>query len=198
MVASFSNRQSDVINHPVHSAYLWSRTLGNSDARMRAAAGVFIGRSNNYENVKGYARLYAEASILDCTQTLVDAEILLQKTGSNIRDRIYLEIGSNVRTNYDHSALNQCYNYNIGIYQEPYRLFSCRFRVHLYVTTLGLDINVNLEVDIDFSSQICATDSLNEARGNATGIANIDGRVTATADGSIHATLLVRGHFQTN
>ena len=111
LVASFSNRQSDVTNYPVHSAYLWSETLGNSDARMRAAAGVFMGRSDNCENVKGYARLYANTRILnDGTQTLMDAEILVQKTGSNIRGRVYIQIGSNVRTSYDRST--QCYNYN--------------------------------------------------------------------------------------
>jgi hypothetical protein len=194
LVASFSNRQSDVTNYPVHSAYLMSRTLGNSDARMRAAAGIFIGRSSNYENVKGYAKLYAETRILDGgTKTLIDAEILLQKIGSNIRGRVYLQIGTNVRTNYDRST--QCYNYDSDILQDSYRLYSFRYRIYLYVTTLGVDINVNLAVDIDFSSQICAMGSLTEARGSATGIANIDGRATLTADGSIHSTLLVSLKF---
>lgn len=119
----------------------------------------------------------------------MDAEILLQKTGSNIRGRVYVQIGSNVRTNYDRST--QCYNYDSDILQDTYRLFSFRYRVYLYVITLGVDINVNLAADIDFSSQICATGSLSEVRGSATGIANIDGRVTLTADGSVHSTLLV-------
>lgn len=190
LVASFSDRQSDVANYPIHTAYLWSKTLGNSDARMRAAAGAFMGRSYNYENVKGYAKLYAETRILNGgTRTLIDAEVLLQKTGSNIRGRVYVQIGSNVRASYDRST--QCYNYNSDIYQERYRLYSFRYRIYLYVTTLGVDINVNLEIDIDFSSQLCATGSLTEARGSATGIANINGRATLTADGSIHATLLV-------
>ena len=195
LVASFSDRQSDVINYPVHSAYLWSRILGNSDARMKAAAGVFIGRSNNYENVKGYARLYAETRILDGgTKPLIDAEILLQKTGTSIRGRVYVQIGSNVRTNYDRST--QCYDYNSDIQQGSYRLYSFRYRIYLYVTTLGVDINVNLAVDVGFSSQICATGSLSEARGSATGIANVDGRVTLTADGSIHSTLLVSSNLK--
>ena len=190
LVASLSDRQSDVANYPVHTAYLWSETLGNNDARMKAAVGAFMGRSNNYENVKGYAKLYAETRILNGgTRTLIDADILLQKTGSNIHGRVYVQIGSNVRANYDRST--QCYNYNSDIYQARYRLYSFRYRIYLYVTTLGVDINVNLEIDIDFSSQICATGSLTEARGSATGSANINGRATLTADGSIHATLLV-------
>lgn len=194
LVASLSSRQSDVNTYPRHNAYLWRKDFGNSHARLRAAAGVFVGRSENYENIKGYAKLYAEGHILDGgTRTLVDAEILLQKTGSSVRGRVYVQIGSNVRTNYDRST--QCYNYNSDIYQGRYRLFRFRYRIYIYVTTVGVDINVNLEVGIDFSSQICASGSLNQARGSATGIANLDARIIATADGSIHATLLVITSF---
>ena len=197
LVASLSNRQSDVTNYPNHTAYLWKKNIGNSKARLRAAAGVFLGCDDDCENLKGYAKMYADGTILNGgTRTLLDAEILLLKNGSNIRGRAYVQIGSNVRTNYDRST--QCYNYESDIYQGQYRLFSFRYRVNLYVTSLGVDVNVNLGLDIDFSSRLCANGSLVQARANATGIANLDADVLLTADGSIHATLLVSFELTAN
>ena len=189
-MASLSSRQSDVTNYPNHTAYLWQKNFGNSYASLKAAAGVFLGCNDDCENLKGFAKMYADGTILNGgTRTLQDAEIFLLKNGSNIRGRAYVQIGSNVRTNYDRST--QCYNYKSDICQGQYRLFSFRYRIYLYVTTLGVDINVNLQVDIGFNSRLCANASLVQARGNVTGIANLDADVLLTADGSVHATLLV-------
>ena len=92
LVASLSSRQQDVNTHPIHRAYLWRKKLGISKANLKAAAGVFFGRSNDCENIKGYAKAYAEANLLSRKRTLINIDILLQKTPYSINGRLYAQI----------------------------------------------------------------------------------------------------------
>ena len=191
LVASLSSRQQDVNTHPIHRAYLWRKKLGISKANLKAAAGVFFGRSNDCDNIKGYAKAYAEANLLSRKRTLVNIDILLQKTPYSINGRLYAQIGGNtlLNRNLNIDGSNQCRSYSTTLSRSRYRLFGFTYRIFVYVGTVSVGIHADLGVTVSIDAQLCSSSSVyNLARGSA----GLVPRISLYAGGSAHVTLLVR------
>ena len=191
LVASLSSRQQDVNTHPRYKAYIWGRRLGISEANLKAAAGIFFGRSDDCDNMKGYAKAYAESNLLSRKRTLVDIEILLQKTPYSINGRLYAEIGGNtlLDQNLTIDGSNQCRSYNAPLSRSRYRLFEFTFHIFVYIGTVSVGIHVDLGVNVSFDAQLCSSLSVyNLANGTAGPVPQI----SLYAGGSARVTLLVR------
>ena len=190
-MASLASRQSDVLNHPNHRAYIWGKKLGVSKAYLKAATGVFFGRSNDCENMKGYAKVYAEGKLLSRRRTLANIEILLQKTAYRIDGRLYAEIGGNtvVNRNLYVNGANQCSTYNTHLSRSRYRLFSFTYSIFVYIGSVGVTIHVDLGMSVSFDAGLCTSSSVYSL---ASGTAGFIPQINLYAGGSAHVTLLVR------
>ena len=191
LVASLSSRQQDVDTHPRHKAYIWVKTLGVSKANLKAAAGVFFGRSDDCDNMKGYAKAYAEGKLLSRKRTLADIEILLQKTPYSINGRLYAQIGGNtlVNRNLAIDGSYRCRTYNTPLSRSRYRLFSFTYSIFVYVGTVSVGVHVDLGVSVNFDAQLCSSFSVYNL---ASGTAGLVPRINLYAGGFARVTLLVR------
>ena len=190
LVASLSSRQSDVVNYPQHKAYIHGKTFGISEANLKAAAGVFFGLSNDCENMKGYARAYAECNVLSRKKILADLQILLQKTATTIHGRMFAEIGGNTLVN-ENLTINgsvQCHTYNTPLARSRYRFFTFTYPVFIYVGTIDFSVNLYVGMNINFDAQACASLSVYNL---ASGTAGIVPQIFFTVEGSASVTLLV-------
>ena len=191
LVASLSSRQQDVNTHPQHRAYIWGKKLGINKANLKAAAGVFFGRSNDCDNLKGYAKAYAECNVLSRKRTLVDIEVLLQKTPYSINGRLFAQIGGNtlVNRNLNIDGSYRCSTYNTPLTRNRFHLFSFTYSIFVYVGTVSVGIKVDLGVSVNFDAQLCSSSSVYNL---ASGSAGLVPRISLYAEGSARVTLLVR------
>ena len=194
LVASLSSRQQDVTTHPRHRAYIWGKTLGISKANLKAAAGVFFGRSDDCDNIKGYAKAYAECKVLSRKRTLADVEILLQKRPYSINGRLYAQIGGNtlVNMNLNIDGSNQCRTYSTPLTRSRYRLFGFTYSIFVYVGTVSVGIHVDIGVSVSFDAQLCSSSSVYNL---ASGSAGLVPQINLYAGGSARVTLLVRHYL---
>ena len=194
LVASLSSRRQDVTTHPRHRAYIWGKTLGISKANLKAAAGVFFGRSDDCDNIKGYAKAYAECNVLSRKRTLADVEILLQKRPYSINGRLYAQIGGNtlVNMNLNIDGSNQCRTYNTPLTRSRYRLFGFTYSIFVYVGTVSAGIHVDIGVSVSFDAQLCSSSSVYNL---ASGSAGLVPQINLYAGGSARVTLLVRHYL---
>ena len=192
LVASLSSRQSDVTNYQKHTAYLYGKTLGISQANLKAAAGVFFGLSDDCEDMKGYAKFYAEANILSKKRSLADIQILLQKTDTIIHGKIYVEIAWNTLINEDRtvngSNSTYCCTYSTSLTRNRYPLIGFTYSIFIYVGTVDIDIHLYLGMEVKFDAQACASVSDYNL---ASGTAGIVPQVKFSVEGSASVTLLV-------
>ena len=191
LVASLSSRQQDVNTHPIHRAYLWGKTLGISEANLKAAAGVFFGRSNDCNNMKGYAKAYAEANLLSRKSTLINIDILLQKTPYSINGRLYAQIGGNtlVNENLNIDGTYQCSSYSTPLTRNRYRLFQFTYSIFVYAGFVSVGVHVDLGVTVSFDAQLCSSSSVYNL---ASGSAGLIPQISLYAGGSASVSLLVR------
>ena len=190
LVASLSSRQSDVTNYPKHRAYLYGKRFGIDRANLKAAAGVFFGVSNDCEHMKGYAKVYAEANVLSRKKTLADIQILLQKTETMIRGKIYAEIAGNTLVNEDRTVNGsiRCRTYNTPLTRSRYRFYGFTYSIFIYVGTVDVSINLYLGMGVNFDAQACASVSVYNL---ASGTAGIVPQVRFSVEGSASVSLLV-------
>jgi hypothetical protein len=191
LVASLSSRQQDVNTHPIHKAYILGKKLGIDEANLKAAAGVFFGRSDDCDNMKGYAKAYAEANLLSRKRTLVDIDILLQKTPYSINGRLYAQIGGNtlVDQNLYINGSNECSSYNTTLTRSRYRLFEFTYSIFVYVGFVDVGIHADLGVGVSFDAQVCSSSSVYNL---ASGTAGLVPQISLYAGGSASVSLLVR------
>ena len=191
LVASLSSRQQDVNTHPRHKAYIWGKRLGINKANLKAAAGVFFGRSYDCDNIKGYAKACAEANLLSRKRTLVNIDILLQKRPYSINGRLYAQIGRNtlLNRNLNIDGSNQCRLYNTPLSRSRYRLFGFTYSIFVYVGTVSVGIHADLGVTVNINAQLCSSSSVYNL---ASGSAGLVPRISLYAGGSARVTLLVR------
>ena len=92
IVASYSDRRSDVTNFPKHSAFIWGKSFGISNLNMEVGAGVFagVGLTSSNMNYKFYARGVANVDVFGRNYDIVDFEISRSAIGNYIHDKIYV------------------------------------------------------------------------------------------------------------
>ena len=76
VVAIYSQRRSDITNHPYHKAYIWSKTFGINKLNLQMRAGEFAGAywSGSTKCLKLYTKAATRAHVLGRTYTIADLE----------------------------------------------------------------------------------------------------------------------------
>ena len=191
LVESLATRSSDVTTYPIHKAYIHATKIGYDEANVKAAGGVFLGYSDNLENIKGYGKLYAECNLLSWQRTLTDIEALVQKNGVQIHGKVYAEIGGTIYVNENH-YVELTYNYEKNLYKSKYKLFGFTYSVFVYAGWVDLGVDVYLKTSVDLSVSLSALASLDEL---ATATAAVIPELTISVVGSVSLDLVVSKHF---
>ena len=188
-VASQSSRASDVNTYQRHKAYIYGKTFGNDEINLNIGAGVFLGISDDCNNMKGFARVCAAVTVFDYTEDLAEIEFLVVKSGSKISARAYAQIAGNTLMSYSSSVdASRCFTYERSVAQKNVKLFSFSYSVFIYVGSLGASIGVYLFLDTTFDAEMCASANLDELLTATTGIVP---ELGITIEGTASATILV-------
>ena len=185
IVALQSSRAADVRNYPNHTAYIWGKTIGIDKANFTLGAGLFIGHHPTCPNLKVFGKAIAQANILWWSWKILNAEVLLEKTNSQLRTKVYFKLLNNVLT--DWSSTSNCATLPITLYSSPrYSLPRVSYPVIVYVGTLTFYLQPRAQVHIDFQAELCVdTGRVHTAVG-------LGPRFTFTVEGGITGNLLVR------
>ena len=141
VILSYAQRRNDVIDYPYHKAYIWGRTLGVDDMKLKVGAGAFAGISINSTNTsfKFYAKVVAKVCIFDIPLNVLDMETSINNVGKTLFYKIYLKQGNSVDRNENRKielALNLTKDaINIDRSRD---IFYMRWPLFLYITTINL------------------------------------------------------------
>ena len=190
VVSSQGSRTADVRNYPNHRAYVWGKTLGISQVNLTLGAGYFLGYHPTSPNVKIFGKVIARANLLHWSWNIFHAEVLLEKTNTQVRRKVYFKVLNNVRANSDWtiswSGTSCAAIPRRTISTTRYSLGRYSYRIFLYVATLTLYVQPHVQGHIDARAEICANSSTVRAFGS------IGPRVTFTVTGGVTGNLLVR------
>ena len=188
-VASQSSRASDVSTYPRHKAYIYGKRIGTSDVNVKFGGGIFLGISNDCNNMKAFARACARVNVFDWNRDLAQIELSAQKSGSTISGRGYARIGSNTLLNYQRSVdATYCFRYDRSLYERRQRLFRFSYSIWIYVGYVEASISLYLSLTADFDAEMCASLNVNELLSATTGIVP---RASLTLEGSASYTFVV-------
>ena len=188
-VASQSSRASDVSTYPKHKAYIYGKRLGTSDVNMKVAGGIFLGTSNDCNNMKAFARACAQANVFSESRNLAEIELSAQKSGSTISGRGYAQVGGTTLLNYARSVdATYCLRYDRSLYENRRRLFRYSYSIWIYAGYVEASISLYLSLTADFDAEMCASLNVNELLSATTGIVP---RASLTLEGSASYTFIV-------
>ena len=185
IVASQSSRAADVRNYPNHRAYIWGKTLGISQANIKVGAGFFVGYHPTCRNLKAFGKAIARANLLRWSWNILHAEVLLEKTDSQVRAKLYFKLLSNVLI--DRSRATCTPSPSRTLYSSRrYSLSRVSYSIFIYVGTLSLYLQPHIQAHLDFRTEYCV--NLRRLRA----FAGIGPRLTFTVEGGVRGNLLVR------
>lgn len=188
-VASQSSRASDVNTYQRHRAYIYGKTFGNDDVNLNIGAGIFLGISDDCNDMKGFARACARVNVFDYSKDLAEIEFSVVKSGSIIKAKAYAQIVGSTLLNYDNSVdATYCLTYEKTLYQKRIKLFSFEYSIYIYIGSIDAGIGVYLALDTNFDASVCASLNLDELLTATTGIVPV---LSVTIEGTASATLLV-------
>ena len=144
-VASQSSRASDVNTYQRHKAYIYGKTFGNNEVNLNIGAGVFLGISDDCNNLKGFARACAAVNVFDFTADLAEIEFSVVKSKSIIEGKVCAYIIGLTLLDYDTSVdAAYCYTYEKSLYQKNIKLFSFSYSVFIYIGSIDASIGAYL------------------------------------------------------
>ena len=192
MVASYYHRRSDVTNFPKHKAYIWGKTFGVSNLKMKVGVGGFAGMDIKSSNVnyKLYARAAANVNVFGKNYKIVDFEISRHASGNYVYDKIYVRDGSSWNRNTNTKVKPLCVKTKSQI-GGSIRIINAEISIYVYVGYIYVDITGSVSVNMKWGLCTCLTFpplSKPKARCNADLTLSFALRVT----GDTYTTLLVR------
>ena len=190
LVASYSQRRSDVINYPSHKAYIYAKTFGVDKMEMKVGAGAFAGINVNITNAgfKLFAKAAAKVSVFGRTIDVVDIEVSSYALQNILAYKLYLKLGTSVQLNENKKIELKVdlvkYTTNVV---KSIEIFHLRWPIFVYVGTLNVYIKGT--VSIELNSGVCASMSFLPltVKGNADAKLSLNLRIT----GGAYASLVV-------
>ena len=154
VVASYSQRRSDVTNYPNHRAYIWGKTFGVDKLNMKVGVGAFAGIYINPTIVrfKFYAKAVAKVNVFGKTINVVDIEMSGYTSGQILHYKHYLKQGNSVDRNDNKMIkLGLEYKNDVASIAKSREIFYMRWPIFIYVGTLNVYIRGTLTSRMDIS-----------------------------------------------
>ena len=192
MVASYSDRRSDVTNFPKHKAYIWGDTFGISNLNMKVGVGGFagIGLSSSNMNYKLYARGAADIHVFGRNYDIVDFEISRSAIGNYVHDKIYVAQASYLNSNTKTKVKPKCVKTSSGISGSA-QIMNTDISIYVFVGYISTDISGRVSFGLSWG--LCACLSLPPlSEPSTTCNANLKLSFRMGVSGDTSTTLLVR------
>ena len=190
IVASQGSRAADVRNYPNHRAYIWGKTLGISQANLKLGAGFFVGYHPTCPNLKVFGKAIVRANLLRWSWNILHAEVLLEKTNTQVRRKLYFKVLNNVHVDISSTISwsgTRCATIPRTTTSTPrYSLGRLSYSIFIYVARLTLSVQPHVQGHIDVQAELCASSRRIRA------FCSISPRVTFTVTGGVTGNLLVR------
>ena len=162
VVASYSQRRSDVIDYPSHRAYIWGKTFGVDKLSLKVGAGAFAGQYVSFTNIrfKFYSKVAANIEVFGETIKVVDIETSGKYDSGNTLDyRTYISQGYSV-------GLNDNKKRNLGSRLQKFtesvsrskQIFYRRWPIFVYVGTVNVYLEGSLTSQVNFD--LCGKKSI--------------------------------------
>ena len=183
LVASYSSRRNDVINHPKHKAYIWGKKFGLSKVYAQVAAGGFAGIKPNGNGYKLFAKVIAKGYAFGKTATALRAEFLRQRTGNSIYQKIYAKVVGKTLINEAGTLPSGCNTLTKNLYSTTIKIFRFKYSVFIYVGTLDFYIGMTAKLGLKVKVTVCET--------SVKACASLIPSLTLRAEGGASATIIV-------
>ena len=169
VVASYSQRRSDVITYPHHRAYIWGKTYGVDKLNLKVGVGAFIGaycQPNADKGFKVFAKGAAKAEVFGRTFNLAHLEYSEYTSNNYLYHRVYVKLGSHVAKNIITSYnISSCHKYQKNLWStSKYQVFNLKFNIFVFVGSIGVHIRGYVSSHGDLN--LCACPSKVIACGN--------------------------------
>ena len=162
VVASYSQRRSDVTTYPYHRAYILGKPYGIDKLNLKVGVGVFIGaycKTNASKRFKVFAKGVVKLKIFRKTFNPVHLEYSDHTPGNNsLYHKVYVKLGSNVIKNtYKSYYINSsCQSNKKNLWKSgEYTVFNLQFNIWVFVGTVGVYIRGSVSSRGDLNMCTC-------------------------------------------
>ena len=186
VVASYSQRRSDVLDYPHHKAYIWGKTFGIDRLNMKMGAGTFVGgyRSGSNKSLKLYVKAAARAHVLGRSFTIADLEYSDYTSSSTLYHKVYVRLGTSVHTNINYQYDLSCRHWTRKLWSSrDFTVFYFCLDYFVYVTDIYFNLRGTVSTSGDAGLSLCPLD--------LQACAHIVPSVTLRVSGGANADLLV-------
>ena len=183
VVASYSQRRSDVLTYPYHKAYIWGDTHGVDKLNLKVGVGGFIGAS--CKRLKVFVKAAAKVQVFKRSYNLAHLEYSDHASGRALYHKVYVQLGSNVIKNtYKTYAINSCMKNSKNLWSSgDFVIFNLRFNIWVFVGTIGVYVKGSVGSRGDVNLCTCP--------GAVKACGNIKPSLTMRVSGGASASLLV-------
>ena len=157
VVASYSQRKSDVIDYPLHKAYIYCKTFGEDKLNMKVGAGAFAGININSTGIrfKFYVKAIAKVYVFGLPINVLDMEASGSTLGNTLVYKFYLKQGNSVDK-------NEIRRIELGVdlkkdttdIAESREIFYMRWPIFVYIASINVYIKGT--VSSRMINRICA------------------------------------------
>ena len=139
LVASYYDRRSDVLTYPRYKSYLMGRNYGINRLYLQVGAGTFSGVycSGYTKRLKLFNKVAARAIVLGSTLEVARLEYSERTSGSRRYHKIYVKLGSVVRTNIYRTSYVGCISARGNWWNKSSRVFSYHYSYFVYVAYIN-------------------------------------------------------------
>ena len=192
LVATYSQRRSDVSNYPYHKAYLYDRAFGYSKLTFTVGIGAFAGGyygSNSNKRSKVYAKYGSRFQVFGKNFDVGNLEYYDKTTGNSRTHKWFAKFGSRVHTSQSNTNNlgNDCDKSSRNLWSvSDFTIFNVEIPIFVFVGTLNVYLTGYVGSRGDASTTVCACTNVLQT------CADVKLSLKVTVGGGASASLLVR------
>ena len=142
IVASYSQRRSDVVTYPTHKAYIWGDKYGVSKLNCQVGVGAFVGAycGGTTNRFKIFGKAVTKVHVFGKNYPIGHLEYADYTSGSYLYHKVYLKLGSSVLVNINNRYDLSCRSSQRTLWDRSRTIFDFRYPYFIVVATLTFTV----------------------------------------------------------
>ena len=185
LVASYSQRRSDVLSYPTYKAYIWGDRIGNGDLYAKVGVGAFAGAycDGNDVHFKVFGKAVTQVHVLGTNYNVGHLEYADYTTDTYLYHKIYIRLGSYVLVNINNRYDLSCKSIRKTISDVSRTIFNFQHSYFVYVATISFTGRGTVDTTYTAGACMCPL--------SLTACVNLRPSITLRVTGGAEAGLLV-------
>ena len=185
IVASYSQRRSDVITYPTHKAYIWGKTYGVSKLNAKVGVGAFVGAycGGTTNRLKVFGKAITKVHVFGKDINIGHLEYADYTSGNYLYHKVYLKLGSTVHVNINNRYDLSCRSSRKTLWDTSRTVFNFRYPYFVFVATITFSIRGTANTKSTAGVCMCPL--------RLTACANVRPSITLRITGGAEASLIV-------